>query len=112
MHMEDLYVCVIRAVNREQVDALLWYPMPGLSVLLDQGRDPQTREPRLQGHRARRGRRGAPERGGRAGGGGGEGRGAVIGLYQAPEPGCLFVSMAAPPATTKWQVRLFPGVRC
>ncbi len=36
MHMEDLQVLVIGHVNRNEVDALLWDPMPGGSGLLDQ----------------------------------------------------------------------------
>ena len=36
MHMEDLQVLVIGYVDREEVDALLWDPMPGGSGLLDQ----------------------------------------------------------------------------
>jgi len=36
MHMEDLQILVIGHVDQEQVDALLWDPMPGGSGLLDQ----------------------------------------------------------------------------
>ena len=36
MHMDDLQVLVIGHVGREEVDALLWDPMPGGSGLLDQ----------------------------------------------------------------------------
>jgi hypothetical protein len=36
MHMEDLQILVIGYVDREEVDALLWDPMPGGSGLLDQ----------------------------------------------------------------------------
>lgn len=36
MHMEDLQILVIGHVDREEVDALLWDPMPGGSGLLDQ----------------------------------------------------------------------------
>jgi SOS-response transcriptional repressor LexA len=36
MHMEDLQVLVIGYVDREEVDGLLWDPMPGGSGLLDQ----------------------------------------------------------------------------
>lgn len=36
MHMEDLQVLVIGHVDRDDVDALLWDPMPGGSGLLDQ----------------------------------------------------------------------------
>lgn len=36
MHMEDLQVLVIGHVDRDEVDALLWDPMPGGSGLLDQ----------------------------------------------------------------------------
>jgi SOS-response transcriptional repressor LexA/maleate cis-trans isomerase len=36
MHMEDLQVLVIGHVNRDEVDGLLWDPMPGGSGLLDQ----------------------------------------------------------------------------
>ena len=35
MHMEDLQVLVIGHVDRDEVDALLWDPMPGGSGLLD-----------------------------------------------------------------------------
>ncbi len=35
MHMDDLQVLVIGHVDREEVDALLWDPMPGGSGLLD-----------------------------------------------------------------------------
>ena len=36
MHMDDLQILVIGHVDREEVDALLWDPMPGGSGLLDQ----------------------------------------------------------------------------
>jgi ATP-dependent helicase YprA (DUF1998 family) len=36
MHMEDLQVLVVGHVDRDEVDALLWDPMPGGSGLLDQ----------------------------------------------------------------------------
>ena len=36
MHMEDLQVLVIGHVDRDEVDAILWDPMPGGSGLLDQ----------------------------------------------------------------------------
>ena len=36
MHLEDLAVLVVGRVDRPQVDALLWDPMPGGSGLLDQ----------------------------------------------------------------------------
>ena len=36
MHLDDLSVLVVGQVDREQVDALLWDPMPGGSGLLDQ----------------------------------------------------------------------------
>jgi hypothetical protein len=36
MHVEDLQILVIGHVDREEVDALLWDPMPGGSGLLDQ----------------------------------------------------------------------------
>jgi hypothetical protein len=36
MHMEDLQILVIGHVDRDEVDALLWDPMPGGSGLLDQ----------------------------------------------------------------------------
>ncbi|HRX87181.1 MAG TPA: helicase-related protein, partial [Phycisphaerae bacterium] len=36
MHLEDLQVLVIGHVDREEVDALLWDPMPGGSGLLEQ----------------------------------------------------------------------------
>ena len=36
MHIEDLQILVIGHVEREEVDALLWDPMPGGSGLLDQ----------------------------------------------------------------------------
>jgi len=36
MHMEDLQILVIGHVDREEVDAFLWDPMPGGSGLLDQ----------------------------------------------------------------------------
>ncbi|MFA5786294.1 MAG: DEAD/DEAH box helicase [Actinomycetota bacterium] len=36
MHMEDLQILVIGYVDRDEVDALLWDPMPGGSGLLDQ----------------------------------------------------------------------------
>jgi len=36
MHMEDLQILVIGHVNRDEVDGLLWDPMPGGSGLLDQ----------------------------------------------------------------------------
>ena len=36
MHMEDLQILVIGHVDRNEVDALLWDPMPGGSGLLDQ----------------------------------------------------------------------------
>jgi ATP-dependent helicase YprA (DUF1998 family) len=36
MHMEDLQILVIGHVDRDDVDALLWDPMPGGSGLLDQ----------------------------------------------------------------------------
>ncbi len=39
MHLEDLQVLVIGHVDREEVDAVLWDPMPGGSGLLDQIRD-------------------------------------------------------------------------
>jgi len=36
MHMEDLQILVVGHVDRDDVDALLWDPMPGGSGLLDQ----------------------------------------------------------------------------
>jgi SOS-response transcriptional repressor LexA len=36
MHLDDLQILVIGHVDREEVDALLWDPMPGGSGLLDQ----------------------------------------------------------------------------
>lgn len=36
MHVEDLQILVVGHVDREEVDALLWDPMPGGSGLLDQ----------------------------------------------------------------------------
>ena len=36
MHMDDLQILVIGHVDREEVDAILWDPMPGGSGLLDQ----------------------------------------------------------------------------
>jgi SOS-response transcriptional repressor LexA len=36
MHMDDLQILVIGHVDRDEVDALLWDPMPGGSGLLDQ----------------------------------------------------------------------------
>src|SRR5436189_64315 len=36
MHLEDLQILVIGYVDRDEVDALLWDPMPGGSGLLDQ----------------------------------------------------------------------------
>ncbi len=36
MHMEDLQILVLGHVDRDEVDALLWDPMPGGSGLLDQ----------------------------------------------------------------------------
>ena len=36
MHVEDLQILVIGHVDREEVDGLLWDPMPGASGLLDQ----------------------------------------------------------------------------
>lgn len=39
MHLEDLQVLVIGHVDRDEVDALLWDPMPGGSGLLEQMRD-------------------------------------------------------------------------
>jgi hypothetical protein len=39
MHLEDLQVLVIGHVDRDEVDGLLWDPMPGGSGLLDQIRD-------------------------------------------------------------------------
>ncbi len=36
MHMEDLQVLVVGHVDREEVDGLLWDPMPGGSGLIDQ----------------------------------------------------------------------------
>lgn len=36
MHLEDLQILVVGHVDREEVDALLWDPMPGGSGLLDQ----------------------------------------------------------------------------
>ena len=39
MHLNDLQVLVIGHVDRDEVDALLWDPMPGGSGLLDQIRD-------------------------------------------------------------------------
>ena len=36
MHMDDLQILVIGHVDRGEVDALLWDPMPGGSGLLDQ----------------------------------------------------------------------------
>ena len=36
MHLDDLQILVIGHVNRDEVDALLWDPMPGGSGLLDQ----------------------------------------------------------------------------
>jgi ATP-dependent helicase YprA (DUF1998 family) len=39
MHLEDLQVVVVGHVDREEVDGLLWDPMPGGSGLLDQIRE-------------------------------------------------------------------------
>jgi len=39
MHLEDLQILVIGHVDRDEVDGLLWDPMPGGSGLLDQIRD-------------------------------------------------------------------------
>ncbi len=39
MHMEDLQILVIGHVDRDEVDALLWDPMPGGSGLLERLRD-------------------------------------------------------------------------
>ncbi|HOD51982.1 MAG TPA: DEAD/DEAH box helicase [Candidatus Hydrogenedentes bacterium] len=39
MHLEDLQILVIGHVDRDEVDALLWDPMPGGSGLLDQIRE-------------------------------------------------------------------------
>lgn len=39
MHLEDLQVLVIGHVDRDEVDAMLWDPMPGGSGLIDQIRD-------------------------------------------------------------------------
>jgi len=39
MHLEDLQILVVGHVDRDEVDALLWDPMPGGSGLLDQIRD-------------------------------------------------------------------------
>jgi hypothetical protein len=39
MHLEDLQILVIGHVDRDEVDGLLWDPMPGGSGLLDQVRD-------------------------------------------------------------------------
>lgn len=39
MHLEDLQVLVLGHVDRDEVDGLLWDPMPGGSGLLDQIRD-------------------------------------------------------------------------
>jgi ATP-dependent helicase YprA (DUF1998 family) len=39
MHLEDLQILVIGHVDRDEVDALLWDPMPGGSGLLEQIRD-------------------------------------------------------------------------
>ena len=36
MHMDDLQILVIGHVGRDDVDAVLWDPMPGGSGLLDQ----------------------------------------------------------------------------
>ena len=36
MHMEDLQILVIGHVDRDEVDGLLWDPMPGASGLIDQ----------------------------------------------------------------------------
>ncbi len=36
MHMDDLQIQIIGYVDRDEVDALLWDPMPGASGLLDQ----------------------------------------------------------------------------
>src|SRR5262249_54898110 len=36
MHLDDLQILVIGHVDRDEVDALLWDPMPGGSGLLDQ----------------------------------------------------------------------------
>ncbi len=36
MHMDDLQILIIAHVDRDEVDALLWDPMPGASGLLDQ----------------------------------------------------------------------------
>ena len=36
MHMDDLQILVLGHVEREEVDAVLWDPMPGGSGLLDQ----------------------------------------------------------------------------
>lgn len=39
MHLEDLQILVIGHVDRDEVDGMLWDPMPGGSGLLDQIRD-------------------------------------------------------------------------
>lgn len=39
MHLEDLQILVIGYVDRDEVDGILWDPMPGGSGLLDQIRD-------------------------------------------------------------------------
>jgi len=39
MHLEDLHILVIGHVDRDEVDALLWDPMPGGSGLLEQIRE-------------------------------------------------------------------------
>lgn len=39
MHLEDLQILVIGHVDKDEVDAMLWDPMPGGSGLLDQIRD-------------------------------------------------------------------------
>jgi ATP-dependent helicase YprA (DUF1998 family) len=39
MHLEDLQILVIGHVDRDEVDGVLWDPMPGGSGLLDQVRD-------------------------------------------------------------------------
>ena len=39
MHLEDLQILVVGHVDRDEVDGLLWDPMPGGSGLLDQIRD-------------------------------------------------------------------------
>jgi phage repressor protein C with HTH and peptisase S24 domain len=36
MHLDDLQILVVGHVDRDEVDPLLWYPMPGGSGLIDQ----------------------------------------------------------------------------